>query len=494
MSSLRRFAVLVALLALVSVACTKAASNSPSVPGEPAEANARGGSEQEPGAGGELDEEAQALQERIDAFEQAKAAGTAGVAERVTGAAASGWAGEYVVDPKTDDWEPAIAADPKGPYVYLLVTRIGEPKPCPGNCPSAFIGLSRSTDNGKTWSQVKPLCACKGSWQYDPQIEVVPDTGDVYAAYLNGFNTVFLKSTDHGKTWSAPVKTYGKVSWTDKPALAMSDSGRDVYLSFNGPTGGDPFVAQSHDFGKTWTQTKLVDSKTYYFAFDADVLHDGTVVFSESGIMYTGPATSPEGAVKHVAFISRNRGTTWRRVLVDSVKVGEPCVSPGCSPDFYIGHDAVSADDHGDLVYLYDGATKQLGPQRIYARRSSDEGATWSARTVLSAGGENATSPAVESRGSGDVRAWYMQTANHDDPNAWNVWYRSSKDGGRTWSAPVKISDATSGARYKTADGFKEVYGDYGEICITNTGKAIAVWGEGFSWIGPGGVWVNRQL
>ena len=38
-----------------------------------------------------------------------------------------------------------------------------------------------------------------------------------------------------------------------------------------------------------------------------------------------------------------------------------------------------------------------------------------------------------------------------------------------------------------------EPYGDYGEIAVTNRGKTIAVWGEGFSWIGPGGVWINAQ-
>ena len=37
-----------------------------------------------------------------------------------------------------------------------------------------------------------------------------------------------------------PVKTYGNVSWNDKPVLAMSDDGKDVYITFNGPTGGDP--------------------------------------------------------------------------------------------------------------------------------------------------------------------------------------------------------------------------------------------------------------
>ena len=34
---------------------------------------------------------------------------------------------------------------------------------------------------------------------------------------------------------------------------------------------------------------------------------------------------------------------------------------------------------------------------------------------------------------------------------------------------------------------------DYGEIAVTNGGKTIAVWGEGFSWLGPGGVWINAQ-
>ena len=51
-----------------------------------------------------------------------------------------------------------------------------------------------------------------------------------------------------------------------------------------------------------------------------------------------------------------------------------------------------------------------------------------------------------------------------------------------------------SGAGYKTADGFLEVYGDYGEIAVTSAGRTFAVWGEGFSYTGPGGSWFNLQL
>jgi hypothetical protein len=448
----------------------------------------------EPRAGGsEVQQElSEQTSERLAAIAEANARGIAWQVRSVTGHPAAGWTGEEAADPQADDWEPAIAADREDPYVYLLTTHFVA-KPCPGNCPVPHISLHISTDGGKTFGPQQPLCACKGSWQYDPVIEVVPNTGAVYAAYLNGFNVVFVRSTDHGKTWSAPVKTYGTVAWNDKPALATSDSGRDVYISWNGPTGGDPWVAQSHDFGRTWTQLKLVTSKRYFFAFDADVLHEGTIVFAESDISYTAPGTNPEGVVKHHVFVSRDEGATWEDHVVDTVKVGEACVAEGCPADFYIGHDAISADDDGNLVVLYDGAATALGRQRIFARRSSDEGRTWSRRTTMSASGENATSPAVESIGSGDVRAWYMQTIHGDDPDAWNVFYRSSTNGGASWSAPVIISDATGGAAYKHADGFDEVYGDYGEIAITNAGKSIATWGEGLSYSGPGGVWFNRQ-
>jgi hypothetical protein len=113
-------------------------------------------------------------------------------------------------------------------------------------------------------------------------------------------------------------------------------------------------------------------------------------------------------------------------------------------------------------------------------------------RQALSVPGENATGPRLAATGSGDVRLWYMQSANADDPDAWNVWYRSSTDGGDTSSAPVKISDAPAGsAGYITSKGFDEIYGDYGEIGITSQGKTFATWGGGFSWLGPGGTYYN---
>lgn len=453
------------------------------------------GAEADEGGEEEAKEQKEKTEKRNEAFQQARRLGTAGQQRPVAAPAAAGWVGEFPFDTQWDDWEPAIATDPHAPYVYALVTRYGAPKPCQGNCPSPWIALEVSADNGATWSPGAALCACKGSGQFDPIIEVVPDTGHVYALYMNGFNVLFTKSTDHGASWSAPVATWGNVSWNDKPVLATSDDGQDVYVSWNGPTGGDPYAAQSHDGGATWTQTKLANSGRYFFAFDADVAADGTVYFSESSLQYTsaGKSGGVTDLIEHHVFISRDEGTSWEDHVVATVQPGVVCDAAGCTPDFYTGHTALSVDAAGDVVLLYDGATTFEGLQTVSARRSSDAGATWSAAVPLSTSGENATAPAVESGAAGDVRAWYYETSGGGNDDAWNVWYRRSADGGATWSAPLKISDAGGGAAYKTPQGFLEVYGDYGEIAITNTGKTIAIWGEGLSYTGPGGVWINRE-
>jgi hypothetical protein len=483
-------------MALVVVAIALGAATVLRPPAEPGAAiEPRGGPRADDGGAEEAAEQQEKTEKRNEAFAEARSAGRSGQVRPKAAPPATGWAGEQPYDTTWDDWEPAIAADPKAPYVYALVTRYGAPKPCQGNCPTPWIALEISADNGATWSEGKPLCACKGSGQFDPIIEVVPSTGHVYALYMNGFNVLFTKSTDHGQTWSAPVKTWGNVSWNDKPVIAMSDDGRDVYVSWNGPTGGDPWVAQSHDFGATWSQLELVDSSRYYFAFDADVAADGTVYFSESALVYTsaGKSGAVTDTIEHHVFVSRDDGATWENRLVATVQPGVVCDAAGCTPDFYTGHTALSVDGSGAVVLLYDGAAASGGLQTIEARRSSDGGVTWSGPVTLSSLGENATAPAVESRGRGDVRAWYYQTSGAGNDDAWNIWYRRSSDGGATWTAPVNISDAPGGAAYKTPAGFLEVYGDYGEIAITNTGKSIAIWGEGLSYTGPGGVWFNRE-
>jgi hypothetical protein len=442
------------------------------------------------GGAEELQEQEENTDERLEALAFARRNGTLGVIARIRRAPAPGWAGERIVNRTDDDWEPAIATDPNDPYVYILHNRFGGEPACPSNCPDPAMILHVSDDGGRTWEAERYLCACRRvHGQHDPLIEVVRDTGHVYAVWMNDFNIHFAKSTDHGKTWSTPVPVYGNVAWGDKPNFATSADGQDVYILYNGPTGGDVHAAISHDAGDTWEQVRVTDDERYHFAYGTAVLPDGRVVSTQNSFTYSGPAAAAEGVVLQHVYVSDDDGATWTDTVIDTLELGTVCTSELCYADFYDSGPALAADDDGDLVIVYSGASEPLGPRTVYARSSTDGARTWGSREALSPSGVNAAFAAAAGTGDDGVRVYFADQRT----GRWNVWYRSSPDLGGSWSAAVKISDATTGTAYKNAKGFIEFYGDYGEIAVTDQGKTIAVWGEGPSYLGPGGVWFNRE-
>jgi hypothetical protein len=402
---------------------------------------------------------------------------------------ATGWVGEKLVSPGHDDWEPAIAADPTTPYVYRLVTRFGDPA-CPVHCPSAAIVLQVSADGGVHWGPGRYLCRCSGApWQADPQIEVASVAGTVEAAFLNGYHVWFTESSDHGRTWSKAVSVMGSVRWGDKPVLATNPGGHNVFIAFNGPTDGDAYVAVSRDSGHgIWHQHLAIDSKRYTYAFGGLVFTGGTVVFSESILQYASDGDHLMGVNEVATVTSTDGGQTWTKKRVATLQLGRPCTSAGCPGDFYDGHTAVASDGGSGLLLLSDGALRAGGVRRVYSWFSPDKGHTWDARQRLSLNSAEAGFPAAVGR-NGEFRIWFMDHRT----GKWNVMYRTSTDG-RNWTDSVRLSNAIGGAPYKNAHGFDEVYGDYGEIDITNTGKTVATWGEGSSYDGPGGCWFARQV
>ena len=257
-----------------------------------------------------------------------------------------------------------------------------------------------------------------------------------------------------------------------------------MYVAWNA---SDLYVSVSHDFGATFAKPIKTNADTrYWYAYTGAVAPDGTITFAETD--YTQDSTGP---VNVEAIRSTDGGKHWKTTLIDTVEQQPTCVSDGCPPEFYGPSSLMSMDATGRLVVMYQGASVAEGPQRVYVRRSTDGGRTWSSRTDIDSGphGTSAAFGGAAATGHGDFRLWYQDDRNGSD--AWNTWYRSSKDGGLTWSPETRLSDRGNGAPYKTAAGYAQPYGDYGELAITNTGRSIAVWGEGTSYSGPGGTWYD---
>jgi len=406
----------------------------------------------------------------------------ASVAAQPVRAAAPGWAGETIIG-VDDTWEPFVATDPGAPYVYAIYNNFSGPKGC-NTCPTPYMVVRTSADNGVTFGPEVRLCSCAHiGFQYDPIIQVAT-TGSVDAVYMNDYTIVFSKSTDHGATWSTPLKVSGKIS-SDKPWFGISPNGMDVYITWTKGTGGDLYESHSHDGGTTFSTAQLIGTQPrthYYYSNGLAVLPSGAAVMSAS--LYPGSSRQTSGVITITTFRTANGGTSWTRSDVDSVT---------SSVDFNTSSTTtVDADSAGTLVLEYSGATVTGGNGHIYVRRSTDGGLSWGARSELTptTGGGNASFPAIVGGASGVFRlTWMEQRAG-----SWNVYYRASTDGGLSWTAETDISDASSGAPYKTAGGFASPYGDYDGIAITNTGKTIAVMAEGASFgTGPGNVWLNRQ-
>jgi hypothetical protein len=419
---------------------------------------------------------------RITARQNERAAGRLGRVEPIRAAAAAqGWTDEKLFHPTHDDWEPAVAASPVDGHVYIATTRYGGPKACK-QCSDPAIVVRASSNGGTTFGPANYVCACaRVKGQFDPEIELAND-GTLYTVWMNDFNpgVVFAKSSDHGQTWTTPISLDGKLNWSDKPILAISANGKHVYVAFNH---SDSYVAASHDFGETFSApVKTNDDDRYYFAGGGNVTGGGTIAtFSESS--YTQSSTGP---IEVTTITTTNGGQTWTPTLADTVEEQPPCTDVGCPTDFYGTQTALAGDSTGRLVLMYQGALVPAGPQRMFVRRSDTQGATWSGRVDVTGApsGTNAAFPALTATGTGDFRGWFMDDRN--GASGWNVWYVRSTNGGGSWSTPVRLSNVTSGTVYKSAAGFAEPYGDYGEIDITNNGKSFAAWGEGIDYVGPG--------
>ena len=71
----------------------------------------------------------------------------------------------------------------------------------------------------------------------------------------------------------------------------------------------------------------------------------------------------------------------------------------------------------------------------------------------------------------------------------WNVYYRSSKNGGATWSSETDLSTHVAGFEYIAPGGFSFPFGDYYEVDVDDRGTSHLIFGEGLNWLTPGSVW-----
>ena len=390
-----------------------------------------------------------------------------------------------------NEWEPAIASDRFG-HVYILYAQYGGVPGCP-TCSNPTQVLQISNDRGATWGSptvIYPAGATTGG-QWDSQIVVDPVDGQtVYASFMqnNKSDIIVAKSTNFGATWSF-VTADATNSATDKPILTVR--GQDVYVVYTHTQ--TAYVAYSHNGGASFTEVKAKKGGNLGWALagGGTVTPNGNVFFAWAGYEGNGGAS---GNVNLFVSKSTNGGATWTTKTIDVSS------SPPQCPEFlcgwaYLGAQLVMASDANGTIYLlWNAGSTANGPERIYFAKSTDSGNTYSTKVDVSTApaGTHHAFPAIAAVGNGDVRISWMDARTHtaeSDKDRWNVYYRSSTNGGSTWSSEVDLSTFVTGFSYIFNEGFRFPFGDYYEIDVDEQGTNHVVFGEALNYDFPGSIW-----
>jgi hypothetical protein len=384
-----------------------------------------------------------------------------------------------------DDWEPDIAADGQG-HVYVVWAHYGGVPGC-ATCSNPAAMIESSKDGGRHWGDPKPLNphprAGKNPFQVDLQVEV-NHAGSVFAAYLDGRDTVVQRSNDFGATFGDPIAVNaGLRGDTDKVGLAVQ--GDDVYVSFS--IVHEFYVASSHDGGRTFSSAPMQvpgEEKAFTLTSGGVIDSDGSVYFTWVSVHEQGTRLSPQDL-----FLTKSAdgGASWSTIwLEQGLPEGPNCDAFSCGWDF-LGPQVVVAVDASDRVYVaYNAGIVEQGPPTVWFRTSADGGSTWTDRIAIPGDTTGSTQvfPAIVGGDSATVFVSWQDNRT----GRFNTWFRSSKDGGQTWSAEAQVSQFVRGFGYKTRAGYTFPYGDYYGMAWDGSHVHIA-WGEGPDYIGPGNVW-----
>jgi hypothetical protein len=302
----------------------------------------------------------------------------------------------------------------------------------------------------------------------------------------NKSDIVVARSSDFGATWTIVTADTTNAA-VDKPILTVR--GQDVYVSYTHSQ--KLYVASSHDGGRTFSQSevKFTGKLGWAMAGGGYVAPDGAVYMSWAGYEQNGGA---KGKVNLVISKSANGGVTWTGKVVDVSRAPEICPADYACGWAYLGAQIVMAGDEAGNVYALSNASKvDFGPARTYFYKSTNSGITWSAPVDVSTAGPDISHnfPAIAAAGNGDVRISWMDERTN---GWWNTYYRSSNNGGTTWTAEKDVTDFVSDYSYITSDGFRFPFGDYFEMDIDEQGVTHIIMGEGYSYDSPGSIWYVR--
>ncbi len=358
-----------------------------------------------------------------------------------------------------------------------------------------------SVNGGKNWKEVTlPFSSCApGGLPYerasDPWVSFGPD-GTAYANAISFDRTdnrnavASAVSTNGGKTWTnlsviVAYETNGGQFSTDKNSITAdpvkAGFAYQVWDTLVEPTDnpddnprasaftGDTYFSMTSDGGKTWSTPKVILPTSQ----NTQTIGNVILVDPRTGALYdfTDWAFPPnnDGARWHVGFVkSTDGGATWSAptavTAMDVISVTDPNTGALIRTGDIIPEATIDPNT-GALYVVYQTTDFSGGAfDEVALITSKDGGATWSAPVrVNTPTGRAAFTPSVAVNSGGVVAVTYYDFRNLRAGNTTTLptdyWITTSTDGGATFGNEAHISGPFDMLAAPYASGF--FVGDY---------------------------------
>ncbi|MDD2600436.1 MAG: sialidase family protein, partial [Kiritimatiellae bacterium] len=306
---------------------------------------------------------------------------------------------------------PGLEVTPKGTLIAVYDARWKHGGDLPGDID---VGMSRSTDGGRTWSPMKIIMDMgkDPQWSYDgigdPCVVVDQKTGVIWVAALwshgkRGWSGsgpgmtpeetgqfVLVKSEDDGVTWSGPINITEQIKDPEWP-LVLASPGRGITMrdgtlvipsqyqdTLENKRMPYSTIVYSRDHGQSWKMGSGARSNTTECRVVE--LGDGSLMLN---------MRDNRGGSRAVC-VTADLGTSWTEHSSSRKALPEPVCNAGLIR--VEGKDNVTGKNM--LIFLNPATTK--GRYNMTLKVSLDEGVTWPAEHhLLLDGGRSAGYPSM---------------------------------------------------------------------------------------------------
>ncbi|WP_341835721.1 sialidase family protein [Chitinophaga pollutisoli] len=317
---------------------------------------------------------------------------------------------------------PALVVTRRNTLLAFCEARIGNAS----DWADMHLALRRSTDEGRTWSDIHVLDSFKQGPVGNP-VPIVDDKGTVHLLYQKDYKDAFyISSEDDGKTWSQPrdiTAVYDRFKPEYNWKVLAPGPGHGIQLK-NGRLLSAVWLADSRkltprrshapscmatiysdDYGKTWQRGAIVADSSAVISNPNESqpvqLPDGKVLMSIRNV----------SKVKRRAFsVSADGISNW-----STPRYAEALFDPTCMASIAA---VKSADGKPALVFVNpDSRNIEKHPRKnLTAKASFDNGQTWTVSKVLNPGASGYSDLAA---GPGNI-IYCLYETNTKDNTGWN--------------------------------------------------------------------------